>query len=56
MFHKSCPRCNHGDLLFDSDDQLVCLQCGYELRPVEKLTLLSRLTMARRKVRSESAA
>ena len=56
MFHKSCPRCNRGDLLFDGDDQLVCLQCGYEVRPVEKLTLLSRLRQARQEVPNESAA
>ena len=32
---KACPRC-HGDLLAGLDDEVACLQCGYELKPAEK--------------------
>ncbi len=43
MFHKSRSRCSQGDLLFDYEDKLFCSQRGYELRPDEKVKLLSRL-------------
>ena len=46
MFHRCCPRCGQGDLLCDYEDQLICLQCGYELRPDEKVMLLARLAQA----------
>jgi hypothetical protein len=37
---KSCPHC-HGDLYIARDQEPVCLQCGYELRPSELETLLT---------------
>ncbi len=54
MFQKSCPRCNLGDLLFNSHDQLICLQCGYELRPLDKVRLLMRHEQDRPKVPTKS--
>jgi hypothetical protein len=43
---KSCTRC-HGDLGQDRDGELVCLQCGHELRPAERAALLARMERAR---------
>ena len=54
MFHRCCPRCGQGDLLCDYEDQLICLQCGYELRPDEKVMLLARLAQAYRNFLQEA--
>ena len=32
---KGCPRCR-GDLYTGLDDEISCMQCGYELRPGER--------------------
>ncbi len=45
---KSCPRC-HGDLLVGKDD-VTCIQCGHELRPEQKETLLAMLSSQQRKL------
>ena len=37
---KSCPRCR-GDLHI-GQEEITCLQCGYELRPLERAQLLAR--------------
>jgi hypothetical protein len=46
---KSCPRCR-GDLHVSIDNELSCLQCGYELRVEEKRQVLSRQIERRRPV------
>ena len=44
---KSCPRCR-GDLHLGLENELSCLQCGYEARPDEKQAIIARLSEARR--------
>lgn len=39
---KGCPRCR-GDLYREIDDELICLQCGYEVRPEDHLWLIARM-------------
>jgi Zn ribbon nucleic-acid-binding protein len=36
---KACPRC-HGDLLAGLDDEVTCIQCGYELKPAERQAIV----------------
>ena len=36
---KSCPQCKGDVISLDSDNQLECLQCGYELPSVEDAAL-----------------
>jgi DNA-directed RNA polymerase subunit M/transcription elongation factor TFIIS len=43
---KSCPRCQ-GDLHISIENELSCLQCGYELRPDEKQRVLLRIARRR---------
>jgi len=58
MLTKACPKC-HGDLRVEPDfvggpPDLVCLQCGYILRPQERAPVLARLrhpTRGRREAR-----
>jgi len=38
---KSCPRCR-GDLHL-RQEEISCLQCGYELKPAEREALLEKL-------------
>jgi hypothetical protein len=45
---KACPRC-HGDLLAGLDDEVTCIQCGYELKPDEKQAVLLRTRSQRRR-------
>ena len=45
---KSCPRC-HGDLLLSIENEVSCIQCGYELKPAEKQLLLATLRSAQPK-------
>jgi hypothetical protein len=45
---KSCPRCR-GDLHIGQED-VSCLQCGYELRPAEKQDLIARLADRQRRL------
>jgi len=45
---KSCPRCR-GDLHI-SQDEVSCLQCGYELRPAERQNLIARLPVRSRRL------
>jgi hypothetical protein len=52
---KSCPRCR-GDLLLDMEEEITCLQCGYELRPAEKEPILVQVRPARRRRREPVAA
>ena len=47
MLTKACPKCR-GDLQLEPDfiggpPDLVCLQCGYILRPQERTPVLARL-------------
>jgi hypothetical protein len=49
MILKGCPKC-HGDLVAETsprrlqaDDDIVCIQCGYYLRPNETRALVSRV-------------
>lgn len=44
---KSCPRCR-GDLNGGLDGEFSCIQCGYELRPDERVRLVARIRMVRR--------
>ena len=44
---KSCPRCR-GDLSLDLDNELACIQCGYETRPEERSQLIARLRTPKR--------
>jgi hypothetical protein len=44
---KSCPRC-HGDLNGGLDGEFSCIQCGYELKPDERVRLAARIRMAQR--------
>lgn len=47
---KSCPRC-HGDLLISRKiEDVSCLQCGYELKPAERETLLARINQRARRL------
>ena len=46
MLYKSCPKC-YGDLRTEYDiyggrPDLVCIQCGYTAKPVERDALLAR--------------
>ena len=45
---KACPRCR-GDLSLGLDNEITCLQCGYELKPAERGELLARLRWAERR-------
>ena len=47
---KSCLRC-HGDLhLSGREEDIFCLQCGYELKPAEREALLEKLAARQRRV------
>ncbi len=39
---KSCPHCG-GDLHLNAEDEMVCIQCGYELRPEQAARLIDRV-------------
>jgi hypothetical protein len=45
---KSCPRCR-GDLHI-GQDEINCLQCGYELRPVERQAIIARLAVREKRL------
>ena len=44
---KSCPHC-HGDLNGGLDGEFTCIQCGYEIKPDERVRLLARIHATRR--------
>jgi hypothetical protein len=47
---KGCPKCGgdvHTEAQVLGEPELVCLQCGYELRPAERTALLERFQHAR---------
>lgn len=33
-----CPRCIKGRMLLDYDDEVICINCGYEEVPFEQLS------------------
>jgi exosome complex RNA-binding protein Csl4 len=44
---RACPRCR-GDLFHGVDDELSCLQCGYEPDAKTSAQLLQRLNASRK--------
>ncbi len=52
---KACTRCR-GDLNSGLDNEFTCIQCGYELKPDERVRLVARIQMTRRAVGASVAA
>jgi hypothetical protein len=51
---KSCPRCR-GDLYQTLDDEIACIQCGYNPRPEESMPVLARVRGERTSARARAA-